>query len=181
MLGRVTFPRDNLVFDVLAFLVTDFQWTPIRPDQLNFQFAVAPIELGIGGTISNTVLVTNVASDVTENLGKFALKPGLVKASAGHAGKSGQLIVGLQIIHISDRDARSMGVAGAAVRFTIIPQSPSNTDRENRDIASALDLLDDLIKVELTEGIHARGDHDHIFAAARDTVQSVQRVIECVE
>src|SRR5882672_3103362 len=105
MFGRVTFARDNLVFDVLAFLVTDFQWSPIRSDQLYFQFPIGAIEFGIGGPVSNTILVTNVASDVTKNLRKFTLKPGLVKAPAGHAGKSGQLIVGLQIIHISDGDA----------------------------------------------------------------------------
>src|SRR2546427_11553029 len=123
--------------------------------------------------IGNAVLVTNVASDVAENLGKFALKPGLVKASAGHARESVQLILGLQIIYVADGNTDSVRVAGAAVRFTIIPQSPPDADRENRDIAGALDLLHDLIEVELAKGVHARGDHDHVFAAL-DTVQSVQ-------
>src|SRR5207245_7799936 len=105
--------------------------------------------------VGNAVLVTNVASNVAETLGKFPLKPGLVKASTGHAREGIQLIIGLQIIHIADGDAHTVGVPRAAMRFTIIPQSPPDADRENGDIPSALDLFHDLIQVELAERIHA--------------------------
>src|SRR5437879_12714217 len=91
--------------------------------------------------VGNAVLVTNVASNVAENLGKFPLKPGLVKASAGHAREGIQLIVGLQVIHIADGDSHSMGVARAAVCFTIIPQSASDGDWCNREISRAIDIL----------------------------------------
>src|SRR6266702_6975232 len=136
---------------------------------------MSAIELGISRMVGNAVLVTNVASNVAENLGKFPLKPGLVKASAGHAREGIQLIVGLQIIHIADGDSHSMGVARAAVCFTLIPQRPSDADWENRDIPRALDLLHDLIQVELAECIDACRDQNHVFAAL-DTVQSIQRI-----
>src|SRR5207253_8021065 len=121
MFGRVTFPSHDLVFDVFTLLIADFQRTSIWSDYLDLQFSISAIKLGVGRMVGNAVLVTNVASNVAENLGKFPLKPGLVKASAGHAREGIQLIVGLQIIHIADGDSHSMGVARAAVCFTIIP------------------------------------------------------------
>ena len=64
--------------------------------------------------------------------------------------------------------------------FAVVAHRKSHADGEDGDVVRGLDLLGDLVKGELAEGIHAGGDQDDVLASF-DLVDPVQRVIEGVK
>src|SRR6202451_3969994 len=108
MLRGVAFARDHHIFQVFPLLIFNFELTSIGRDHVDFQFTVSAIELGIRGMVGTAVLIAYVTADLMENLRKLGLKSRKVGAATSQAREGVHLVVGLQIIHLTNRDARSV-------------------------------------------------------------------------
>ncbi len=64
MLGGVAVARDDLVLDVVVLLVFDHERLVVGPNQFDFQLAVSAVLLGVGGLISDGVLIANGLRDL---------------------------------------------------------------------------------------------------------------------
>ena len=82
MFRGVTFPRDHLIFQIFPLLIFNLEGTSIRRDNVDFQFAVGAIELGIGGMVGNAVLIAYIIADLMKNLRELSLESRKVGAAA---------------------------------------------------------------------------------------------------
>ena len=102
VLSGVPFSRVNDDLQLLALLVANFQRTTVRRLEFDFQLAIRAVQFGVGGVVTDVVLVADVGRDVVEKLGQFALEAREVRASAGQVSEGVELIIGLQPIDLLD-------------------------------------------------------------------------------
>src|SRR5271165_4329766 len=105
--------------------------------------------------IGNRILVADVTGNVAEQLWKLSLKSREVGTASGHRRERAHLVIALQIIHLSHRNAHTVRIAAiSGMRFTILAHDESDADGEDSYIFCVFDLLHDLVERQLAESVH---------------------------
>jgi len=139
VLRRVAFARVHDVFHFLALLVANLQRTAVRRLQFDFQLAIGSVEFGVGGVVSDGVLVADVGGDVVKKLRQLALEARGVLPPTGQLSESFELILILQ-------PSEFPYSSGATGRIHEFPMLPSDADGIDRDVFGGLNLLCNLIQ-----------------------------------
>src|SRR5581483_6393918 len=113
VLCGVALAGDDVVLHLFALLVFHFKRLAVGPDHLDFEFAIAAVQLGVAGPIGEQVLVADLGADEAEDLRQFTLEAWLEPAAAGHAGKGLHLIIRLEEVELraAGKDALLLSVA----------------------------------------------------------------------
>src|SRR5579862_4369860 len=129
--------------------------------------------------VSQIVLISNVADHAVKDFRQLGLKAWEIGAPSGQASEGVHLVVTLQVIHLTHWNAHAVCVS-TAMRFTVVSYRESDADGEDGDVVRRFDLLGDLVKVQLAEGIHTGGYENDVLAAL-NLIYAVERVVQSVK
>ena len=142
--------------------------------QQDFDLAVGAVVFGIGGPISEDVLVANGVVDGGEDIRKFALKDGIETETSGHGGEGLELVLGLEIVHVTH------GSPHATLAAIHLVQEGASSNGEDGDVGSCLDLGKHRVESDLGESVTSRADENDVFLTF-DAADAIERLVECVE
>ena len=162
-----------------ALLVFHAEGMAFVVDEEDFDFAVAAVVVGVGGTVGENVLVADGFVDPVEDVGELALEDGAEAEAAGHGGEGLQLILGLEIVHIAHAAAASEAHAGSSAAAHLVDKG-AGADGEDGDVGRGFYFGENFVEGELGEGVAAGADEDDVFAAL-DAAGAVEGFVEGVE
>ena len=93
---RVALAGVYCIFVLLTLLIEDRQWAAILGHQFNFNLAVFPVCILIGGRVGETVLIPATCGNVLHDAGYFAFKSGEPRTASSQRGKTLQLVLRLK-------------------------------------------------------------------------------------
>src|SRR5438105_6977898 len=151
--GLIALASENLIFQLLTFLVRDRQRAAVGSDEFHFDFVELAILSAAGRCKGKTVLVAEESGDAAEDVRNLAVELREPSVSSGFLSKRAKLIFGLQIIHVR---------AEIPARFKKVRPGLAQAYAKDRHIASAK-RFHRLIKSVLRERVHAAGKQENGF------------------
>src|ERR1700688_5313815 len=129
--------------------------------------------------VTDAVLVADVGCNLAKDLRQLALEAREVGPPSGECRECSHLVVGLQVVHVIDRNAHAVRCDSSSP-FRPLSWREANADGINGYVFCGLHLLKNLIEMKLAESVHP-GRYQNDVLLAFNTVDSIQRVEQGVE